>query len=110
MVGRVILLMSALGFDAEHVLFCHWLPAGDTLNTTRHPVKLLSVRNGGNKIAIFWDLSPCSMVYVYRCFGGVPMPSSSEYLISLKMKTSCFSETLVTVYQNTRCHIVGDYF
>jgi len=38
--------MSALGFDEERVLLPNWLAAGDTLNTTRHPVKLLSVRNG----------------------------------------------------------------
>lgn len=56
MVGRVILLMSALGFDEERVLLPNWLPAGDMLNTTRHPVKLLSVRNGCIKITI-WDVA-----------------------------------------------------
>jgi len=56
MVGRVILLMSALGFDEERVLLPNGLPAGDVMNTTRHPVKLPSVRNGCIKITI-WDVT-----------------------------------------------------
>lgn len=64
MVGRVILLMSALGLDEEHVLLTDWLPADGTPNVTRHPVKLLSVRNAVEsvKITIFWDVSPCKLV------------------------------------------------
>jgi hypothetical protein len=48
--------MSALGFDEEHLLLPNWLPAGGMLNTTRRPVKWLSVRNGCIKITI-WDVA-----------------------------------------------------
>jgi hypothetical protein len=46
------------------VLLTGWLPADGTPNVTRHPVKLLSVRNAvvSVKITIFWDVSPCKLV------------------------------------------------
>jgi hypothetical protein len=42
-------------------------------------------------MAVFWDIAPCSLVEVYRCFRG-----------ALMMETVSTSETSVNSYQTTR--------
>jgi hypothetical protein len=42
------------------------------------------------KIAVFWDVAPCSLVEVYA--------------IALRMEAARTSETLVNFYQTTRCY------
>jgi hypothetical protein len=52
------------------------------------------------KMAVFWVVAPCSLVEVYQRFGGPCClhHQGDEYWA---MSTS---ETLVNVYQTTRCY------
>jgi hypothetical protein len=68
------------------------------------------------KSSIFWDITPCSPLKVYRCFRGIcrlhlqslrisqarnqhgkcKQSASSAYSLTLKMDTTCSSETSIT--------------
>jgi hypothetical protein len=69
------------------------------------------------KSAIFWDITPCSLLKVYRRFGETyrwaryqrdsrwqAEVSCSAYS-TLKMEAVCFSETSVAFHLTTRCYI-----
>jgi hypothetical protein len=48
------------------------------------------------KMAVFWVVAPCSLVKVYRRFGG------SSFNIALMMEAAVTSEKSVNFYQTTR--------
>jgi hypothetical protein len=50
---------------------------------------MVNMMNG--EMAVFWDVSPCSLV-----------------MIALMMKAESTSETSVIIYQTTRCNIPED--
>jgi hypothetical protein len=51
---------------------------------------------------VFWDVAPCSLVDGYQCFEGT---FSLRLQHTQKTEAASSSETLVPIYQNTRCHI-----
>jgi hypothetical protein len=55
------------------------------------------------KMAVFWDVAPCSLVEIYQRFRG-----HRSRAIALMMEAASTSETLVNFYQTTRRHIQED--
>jgi hypothetical protein len=56
------------------------------------------------KMAVFWDIAPCSLVEVYRRFRGAFClhHQGDESLITLMMEAASTCETSVNFYQTTR--------
>jgi hypothetical protein len=71
---------------------------------------------------IFWDITPCSLLKVNRCFGGpyrlylqgrsLPpafiLVSCSTYTSTLKIEAICSNETSVEFQRTTRRYIPED--
>jgi hypothetical protein len=63
------------------------------------------------KIAAEWNVTQCSLVDRYQCFTGTCCPYSrgqDKAFSTLKMEAAGSSETMVTTYHITRCHIKRD--
>jgi hypothetical protein len=54
------------------------------------------------KLAVFWNVAPCSLIEIDRRFRGVYRP------IALVMEVVSSSETSVNIYQTTRPNIPED--
>jgi hypothetical protein len=64
-------------------------------------------------IIISWDTTLCSLVHVYRRFGGeccFPFygKRANRYSSILKMAPGIFSEILVNIQHTTKCHRLED--
>jgi hypothetical protein len=58
---------------------------------------------------IFWDMTPCSQVQIYKCFGGkifVQLQGARDFSVSHTLKFEIgFPETSVDFLCTTRCYI-----
>jgi hypothetical protein len=61
----------------------------------------LPVNNPGNKIAVFWDVAPCSLEEDYDV-SEVLASSIIRVMMALITEAASTSETSVNVYQTTR--------
>jgi hypothetical protein len=60
-------------------------------------------------MTVFWDVTPCSLVQVYRRFRGICcLHHQGVLLIALMMEAAGTSETSVNFYQTTRRNIPED--
>jgi hypothetical protein len=53
------------------------------------------------KNTVFWDATPCSLVYMYQNFGGTCCLHLRGRLSTLKTEAAGFCETLATIYRTT---------
>jgi hypothetical protein len=68
------------------------------------------------KSSIFWDISPCSPLKIYRRFGGAELFATCFILVpfladsfTLKMEATCFSEKSV-YFQRTKRRYIPCYY
>jgi hypothetical protein len=61
-------------------------------------------------MAVFWDVAPCSLVDIDRCFRGAYCLhyQGVSSLTTLMMEAVSSSETLLNIYQTTWCNIPED--
>jgi hypothetical protein len=57
---------------------------------------------------VFWDVIACGLVGSYLCFGGTCCLSLQSISFIAKKEAECSSQTLVTFYYITWCHIPED--
>jgi hypothetical protein len=62
--------------------------------------KLYTLIFNDSKITVFWDVTACSMVDIYQCFGETHCLLLQEITDSnLNIEAETSSETLVSIYQ-----------
>jgi hypothetical protein len=53
------------------------------------------------KVGVFWNVTPCILVGMYRIFGG----NLVRHSLALMMVAADFSEASIRSHQTSRCHI-----
>jgi hypothetical protein len=80
------------------------------LKTVIIPVRFQVLTAASMKMAVFWDVAPCSLVDIGRRFTGAYCPhhQGDETLIAVMMGTVSTFETSADIYQTTRRNIPED--